>query len=103
MKYDLYDLEITTIGDPNTFMCSHVLGDTLIIKGENLSFKDGAMQFSHYALATLMPYIAAKQRVEQESDWMLYESDIACPDPSCGARFHFKRTGKTAYEHDQRK
>lgn len=99
MKYDLYDLEITVAGDPETFNCSHSVGDTLVVKGENLSFKHGTEQFSHYALATLAPYIAAKQRVEQAADWMFYESDIACPDPKCGAIFRFSRTGKTSYEY----
>jgi uncharacterized repeat protein (TIGR04076 family) len=99
MKYNLYDLEIETIGDPATFNCSHKIGDTLLIKGENLSFKPGTKQFSHYALATLMPYIAAKQRVEQKSDWMFYETDIACPDPKCGAKFHIKQVGKHSYKY----
>ncbi|HSX05371.1 MAG TPA: TIGR04076 family protein [Candidatus Saccharimonadales bacterium] len=94
MKYDLYDLEITVVGDSETFNCSHKVGDTLVIRGENLSFKVGTEQFSHYALATLTPYIAAKQRVNQKSDWMYYETEIACPDPKCGARFRFERVGK---------
>ena len=99
MQYALYDLEIEVIGDPRTFNCSHNVGDTLLVKGENLSFKRGTKQFSHYALATLMPYIAAKQRAEQETDWMYYETDIACPDPRCGALFTFKRLGKTEYSY----
>jgi uncharacterized repeat protein (TIGR04076 family) len=99
MQYELYDLEIATIGDPKSFNCSHQAGDTLVIKGENLSFKAGTKQFSHYVLATLMPFIAAKQRTEQESDWMYYETDVACPDPKCSAIFRFKRTGKTEYSY----
>lgn len=99
MQYKLYDLEIETIGDPAQFNCSHKVGDGLLVKGENILFKQGTKQFSHYVLATLMPYIAAKQRVEQQSDWMYYETDIACPDPQCGAKFRFKRTSKTAYNY----
>jgi len=99
MKYQLYDLEITVTGDHATFNCSHKIGDTLIIQGENLSFKPGTEQFSHYALATLMPYIAAKQRAESPNDWMSYETDIACPDPKCGALFHFELTGQRDYEY----
>ena len=100
MKYNLYDLQITIVGDSETFNCSHKIGDTLVVKGESLSFKAGTEQFSHYALATLMPYIAAKQRAEQESDWMYYETDIACPDPKCGAIFRFERTGKTSHSYE---
>lgn len=97
MKYELYELEITTVGDPATFNCSHVVGEGLVVKGENISFKQGTTQFSHYALASLMPYIAAKQRAQQPSDWMYYETQIACPDPQCGARFEFKRRQKRTH------
>lgn len=99
MKYYLFDLEIETIGDPETFNCSHKLGDGLIVKGENISFKPGTTQFSHYALGSLLPYIAAKQRATQGTDWMFFESEIACPDPQCGARFCFKRGAKKVHEY----
>jgi uncharacterized repeat protein (TIGR04076 family) len=89
MKYDLYDLEITVVGDEKTFNCSHKAGDTLLVKGTE--------QFSHYALAALTPYIAAKQRAKQKSDWLYYETDIACPDPKCCAVFRFNRIAKTQY------
>ncbi len=99
MKYDLYDLKITIIGAPKTFNCSHTAGDSLLVSGENICFAPDTKQFSHYALATLMPYIAAKQRAEQSSDFMYFESEIACPDPLCGARFRFKRLERREYEY----
>ncbi len=99
MKYQLFDLEITTVGDPATFNCSHVVGHGLRVQGENIAFLPGTHQFSHYALATLAPYIAAKQRATQGADWMKFESDIACPDPLCGARFRIKQMGKRIYEY----
>lgn len=102
MKYKLYDLEITTVGDPSTYNCSHVHGDQLLVRGENIAFGPNTTQFSHYALATLMPYIAAKQRASDDKDWMAVEADIACPDPLCGARFHFKRLKLTTYEYSPR-
>lgn len=99
MKYKLYDLEVTIVGDPTTFNCSHRPGDGLFIRGENVYFKSGTQYFSHYALASLMPFFAAKQRANQKSDFMFYESDIACPDPQCGAVFRFKRLTKRTYEY----
>lgn len=97
--YKLFDLEIITTGDPKTFNCSHQKGEKLVIKGENISFGEGTKQFSHYALATLIPYIAAKQRADKEHDWMYFESQIACPDPQCGAVFTINRVGSTEYEY----
>jgi uncharacterized repeat protein (TIGR04076 family) len=100
VNYQLFDLEIETVGDPATFNCSHRVGDGLIVKGENISFKPGTTYFSHYALGSLLPYIAAKQRAASETDWMSYETDIACPDPKCGARFRFKRLAETTYTYE---
>ena len=99
MQYKLYDLEIVTAGDPKGFNCSHVVGQGLVVKGENISFKKGTTQFSHYALASLAPYIAAKQRVTDKDDWMFYEDEIRCPDPKCSAVFKFKRTGPITYKY----
>lgn len=100
MKYKLFDLEIVTIGDPQTFNCSHAVGDGLLVQGENIMFKPETKQFSHYVLASLSPYIAAKQRANQKSDFMFFESDIACPDPRCGAIFRIKRTSKRTYDYN---
>lgn len=99
MKYKLFDLEVSVIGDETQFNCSHKVGDTLVIKGENFSFKKGTKQFSHYAFAALLPLIAAKQRQTAETDWMDYETDIACPDPQCGAQFRFRRIKQAVYNY----
>lgn len=99
MTYKLYDLKITVTGDPHTFNCSHTLTDELIVEGENIRFGDATRQFSHYALATLAPYIAAKQRTIDAADWMSFEDEIACPDPRCGARFCIARIGQREYDY----
>jgi uncharacterized repeat protein (TIGR04076 family) len=99
MKYQLFDLIIETIGDPKSFNCSHRVGDGLIVQGENIMFKPETTQFSHYVLASLAPYIAAKQRANQETDFMYFETEISCPDPKCGALFRFKRLESQEYEY----
>ena len=99
MRYQLFDLEVETVGNPKTFNCSHKVGEGLLIRGENIMFKPGTKQFSHYALASLAPYIAAKQRVNDRSDFMFFETDITCPDPKCGAQFRFKRLPKNEYSY----
>ena len=100
MKYLLFDLEIETVGDPASFNCSHRVGDGLIVRGEHISFKPGTECFSHSSLAALLPFIAAKQRATSQNDWMSYETDIACPDPKCGARFRFKRLARAVYQYE---
>jgi len=99
MKYKLNDIRVITVGDMSTFNCSHKVGEGFVCKGENLSFAKGTKSLSHFVLASLMPYIAAKQRVRDDADWMEFETDIACPDPKCGARFRFEIIGKSTYEY----
>jgi uncharacterized repeat protein (TIGR04076 family) len=59
----------------------------------------GTKYFSHYSFASIIPFIAAKQRQLDTKDWMLYESDIACPDPKCGAVLRIERVGDQTYEY----
>lgn len=100
MKYLLKDIRVTTIGDPASFNCSHKPGDGFDCRGENVYFNKQTIYFSHYALASLMPYIAAKQRALDPNDWMMFEQDIACPDPKCEARFRFTVIGQSEYEYN---
>ncbi len=100
MNYHLYDLDIVTIGNPKEFNCSHVVGEGLLVSGENISFKPNTKRFSHYVLGALVPFIAAKQRAQQPNDWMYFESVIACPDPLCGAKFNITRTHKRVCDYE---
>ena len=98
MNYTLNTVSVTTIGEPKQFNCSHKVGDGFVCDGENLIFFETTKQFSHYALCTLMPYIAAKQRASDPADWMKSETDISCPDPRCKAIFRFSVIDRV--EHD---
>ena len=81
------------------FVCNHKEGPAFRVVGENLVF-DAPAAFSLYAMASLLPLLPAKQRTEVEGDWMAAETDIACPDVSCGAVFRIKRTGQTAFRRE---
>ena len=75
---------------------SHSRAD--VVRGEHLSLPDG-QPFSLYALAALLPLLPAKQRPTHANDWMTTDTEIACPDPNCGARFHITRIGRRAFRH----
>lgn len=99
-EFTLYDLEVSILGDPKTFACSHKLGYAFSIVGENLTFVDGS-QFSLYAMAALLPLIPAKQRVTHANDWMSTDDFVRCPDPNCGAQFKLAHIGKTTFRHSE--
>ena len=96
--FELYDLEVSVKGDPGTFACAHRPGPAFRVEGEDLVFEPGA-RFSMYALAALIPLLAAKQRPTHPNDWMTTDSLIACPDPHCGARFEIRRTRRRTFSH----
>jgi len=98
--FELWDLRVEVHGDPDAMVCSHNPGDYFEVKGENLHFS-GTQSFSMYALAALLPLLPAKQRMTHENDWMTTDSEIACPDPNCGARFHIIRAGKSVFRHSE--
>jgi len=97
-SFTLYNLEVSVVGDPQTFVCSHKPGTAFRVEGENLIFEPNN-SFSMYALATLLPYLPAKQRETHPNDWMTTDALIACPDPHCGAQFHITRTTAKTFNH----
>ena len=99
-EFELWDLKIEVVGDPDKMVCDHAVGDYFELSGENLSFPTGK-PFSVYALAAILPLLPAKQRMTHEHDWMTTDAEVACPDPYCAARFRITRTGKTTFRHSE--
>jgi uncharacterized repeat protein (TIGR04076 family) len=97
-QFELYDLDVSVIGDAETFVCNHALGKAFSVVGESLVFEKNR-EFSLYALATLLPLLPAKQRHTHPNDWMTTDEYIACPDPHCGAQFQITRTNTRQFSH----
>lgn len=97
-KFILYDLRVEVVGGRGQFVCNHKGGDYFELKGENLSIPKG-MTFTIYALAALLPLLPAKQRMTDPADFMTTDTDVACPDPNCGAIFRIKRLKKRIFRH----
>ena len=96
--FELYDLRVEVLATDRPMVCSHRAGDWFVVQGENIVFS-GAQSFSMYALAALLPLLPAKQRQTHPHDWMTTDTDIACPDPNCGARFRISRAGRRTFRH----
>jgi uncharacterized repeat protein (TIGR04076 family) len=97
-QFTLYDLRVEVIKGKKPFVCNHNEGDYFELSGENLSIPSG-QTFTIYALAALLPILPAKQRETHENDWMTTDTDIACPDPNCGALFRIKRVRRKTFNH----
>ncbi len=99
-EFELWNLRVEVVGDPDSMVCGHEVGEYFEVSGENLTFPAG-QSFSMYALAAILPLLPAKQRMTHDNDWMTTDAEIACPDPNCGARFRITRTDKTAFRHSE--
>ena len=96
--FALYDLKVEVVVTDRPMVCSHKVGDYFLVQGENLVVpKDTS--FSMYSLSALLPLLPAKQRPLDPNDCMLSDTEIACPDPNCGARFKITRVGKRIQSH----
>src|SRR3989338_3653623 len=104
--YTLHDLRVEVVvrktpeGKDAPMVCKHKVGEYFELKGENLYLPDG-QPFSIYALAALLPLLPAKQRMTHKNDWMTSDTDVACPDPHCGALFRITRTDPRIEHHSE--
>lgn len=96
--FELWDLRVEVVAGERPMVCNHREGDSFELSGENLSFPPG-QTFPLYPLAAILPLLPAKQRMTDPADWMTTDTDVACPDPHCGARFRITRTGTRTFRH----
>ena len=97
-SFTLYDLRVEVVATQRAMICNHAAGDYFELSGENLRFPDG-QTFPIYPMAALLPLLPAKQRRTDDNDWMTTDTEIACPDPHCGALFRITRTGERTFRH----
>lgn len=54
-----------------------------------------------FNLASVLPLLAAKQRMTHANDWMTTDAVIACPDPHCKSQLKITRTGVRKFRHSE--
>lgn len=68
--------------------------------GENLYLPEWK-PFSIYDLSSVLPLLAAKQRMTSDTDWMTTDTIIASPDPNCPYKLKITRIAKRVFSHDE--
>jgi uncharacterized repeat protein (TIGR04076 family) len=99
-SFTLFDLRVEVEAGERPMVCGHRAGDWFELSGENLTLPAG-QSFSIYSLAALLPLLPAKQRASHPNDWMSTDELVACPDPSCGARFRIRRVRQRTFRHSE--
>jgi len=99
-EFTLYDLRVEVIDTGKPFVSHARVGDSFEVIGGRIVFAPGReASFSLYAMMAVLPFLPAKQRPTHPNDWMTTDTDIACLDPACGARFRITRLGERRLRH----
>ena len=116
-SFELYDLRVEVICPPGKrILCGAKNGDHFTLEGEMLYLPPGQgisiyslgmdrphkkMRLDQFCIMTgsVLPLLAAKQRVTSPNDWMTTDGEIACPDPNCPSRLRIVRIGVRRFSH----
>ncbi|KAF8236879.1 hypothetical protein L208DRAFT_593188 [Tricholoma matsutake] len=99
--FELYDLLVEVICPPGELiLCGAKEGDSFRLEGEMMYLPPG-QGFSIYSLGSVLPLLAAKQRVTHANDWMSTDGEIACPDPNCKSKLRITRLDRRSFRHSE--
>jgi uncharacterized repeat protein (TIGR04076 family) len=78
---ELYDLRVTVERIEGRSVCGLEVGDYFELTESSRLRIPAGKHFCVYALQSVLPLLAAKQRELPAGDWLEQDSLVACPDP----------------------
>ena len=78
---ELYDLRVTVERIEGRSVCGLEVGDYFELTDSSRLRIPAGKHFCVFALQSVLPLLAAKQRPLPEGDWLEQDSHVACPDP----------------------
>ncbi len=77
----LWDLRVTVESIEGRSVCGLAVGDYFELTHSSHLTIPAGHHFCVYALASVLPILAAKQRALEDDDWLEQDSLACCPDP----------------------
>ena len=99
-NFELYDLRITVERIEGRSVCGLAVGDFFDLTESCRVRIPAGKHFCIYALSSVMPLLAAKQRQLAEDDWLERDSLVACPDPDERLIMRVERIAKRTLDSD---
>lgn len=91
---EIYDLRVSVDRIEGRSVCGMAVGDHFdLTESAHLTIPEGK-HFCVYALASVLPFLAAKQRDLASGDWLAQDSHFICPDPEERLVMKVERTCK---------
>jgi uncharacterized repeat protein (TIGR04076 family) len=78
---ELWDIRVTVESIEGRSVCGLAVGDYFDLTHSSHLTIPAGRHFCIYALAAVLPLLAAKQRALADDDWLGHESLVCCPDP----------------------
>ncbi len=92
---ELFDLRVTVDRIEGRSVCGLQVGDYFeLVESSHLVLPPGR-HFCVYALAAVLPLLAAKQRQLSAGDWLEVDSLVCCPDPEERLIMRIERIGRS--------
>jgi uncharacterized repeat protein (TIGR04076 family) len=79
---ELWDLRVTVESIEGRPVCDLHVGDYFELSHSSHLTIPAGRHFCIYALAAVLPLLAAKQRPLADDDWLDRDSLVSCPDPA---------------------
>jgi uncharacterized repeat protein (TIGR04076 family) len=95
-RFKLYDLRVTVTEIRGRSVCGLSVGDWFEVRNSSRLVLPKDRHFCIYALAAVLPLLAAKQRELSENDWLSSDNFVACPDPDEGLIMKIERLAPVA-------
>ncbi|MBX3000818.1 MAG: GNAT family N-acetyltransferase [Caldilineaceae bacterium] len=100
-EFELYDLSVIVEEINGNCTCNMRVGDAFYLRrSSSLSLPEGG-HFCIWALNSVLPLLAARQRINHPADWIETDSRVTCPDPACGLIMRIDRLDKQILKHDE--
>jgi uncharacterized repeat protein (TIGR04076 family) len=90
---ELYDLRVTVERIEGGSVCGLAVGDYFELVGSSRLRLPAGRHFCVFALQSVLPLLAAKQRRLPEGDWLERDALVACPDPEERLIMRIERIG----------
>ena len=91
---ELYDLRVTVERIEVRSVCGLGVGDYFEVTESSRLRIPAGRHFCIYALQSVLPLLAAKQRQLPEGDWLAQDSHVTCPDPDERVIMRIERIGR---------
>jgi uncharacterized repeat protein (TIGR04076 family) len=96
----LFDLRVTVERIEGRSVCGLQVGDYFELTESSRIRIPAGRHFCIYALQSVLPFLAAKQRRLPDSDWLERDSLVSCPDPDERVVMRIERIGERTLRTD---